>query len=383
MAEAITRQGRETSTSRPLWIWEPLLVFAASRLAVLVVPFLTLGLVPTHDGKAPPANLLIDAWIHWDAGWYLAIVQNGYWLDSDPMTSAQSPAFFPLYPLITRLVGGLTGDYRVAGLLVANLCLAVALVALFDLARRKLGEDNARWTIILLAFSPFALFFGSVYTESLFLLLAVASFWFAEREDWWLAGLCAGLCSATRLVGLGLAPSLVLLYFAWRHWHWRSIDRSALGLLFAPLGTALYAAYLWVVLGDPLLFYKTSAYGWRRYNIFKEGLDQLSPAVIGPGNYDLERAIGLAMALLWLLTIIPMLRRLGLGYACFVAVGVLVPLSAGLESLGRYVTVLFPAFMMLAACGQGRPTTRAVLLAGSAMLLGLFATLFVNYYWVV
>jgi hypothetical protein len=48
-------------------------------------------------------------------------------------------------------------------------------------------------------------------TESLFVLLTVASFYAAKREHWWAAGLI-GLCaSATRVTGVLLLPSLLVL----------------------------------------------------------------------------------------------------------------------------------------------------------------------------
>ena len=40
----------------------------------------------------------------------------------------------------------------------------------------RLGDDTARRTVLFLAVAPTSLFFGAVYSESLFLLLAVAAF---------------------------------------------------------------------------------------------------------------------------------------------------------------------------------------------------------------
>lgn len=38
---------------------------------------------------------MLDSWIRWDSGWYLQIINQGY-------HSAQSWAFFPLYPALIK-----------------------------------------------------------------------------------------------------------------------------------------------------------------------------------------------------------------------------------------------------------------------------------------
>ena len=86
-----------------------------------------------------------------------------------------------------------------------------ALVYLYALARETLGEDEARFALWLIAAYPFALFFGAVYTESLFLLGAAAAFYhFTKRQYGWasLWGLLVGL---TRPNGFELSLPLALL----------------------------------------------------------------------------------------------------------------------------------------------------------------------------
>ena len=64
---------------------------------------------------------------------------------------------------------------------------AAAFVLLYRLTRLRLGEEAARRTVLFLAVAPTSLFFGAVYSESLFLLLAVATFLLAERGRFWQA----------------------------------------------------------------------------------------------------------------------------------------------------------------------------------------------------
>jgi len=53
----------------------------------------------------------------------------------------------------------------------------------------------------LLAAFPFAYFFGALYTESLFLLLALLAFYAIERQKWGLAACMAFVAGATRPTG--------------------------------------------------------------------------------------------------------------------------------------------------------------------------------------
>ena len=133
---------------------------------------------------------VVDVWGRWDSDWFLRIAENGYsWPSS-------TPAFFPLYPLLVAGLGRLLlGHYLLAGVIVSLAAGAAAFVLLYRLTCLRLGEDAARHTILFLAVAPTSLFFGAVYSESLFLLLAVATFLLAERGRFWAAGGAAGLRS--------------------------------------------------------------------------------------------------------------------------------------------------------------------------------------------
>lgn len=365
------------------WIWEPLVVFGVSRGALFLLAFAGQVLVPLHPGSTvhpSPSSLFLNGWFRWDADWYLSIVIRGYsW---DPGAHSGNVAFFPLYPILVSLVGRLIGNFNLAALVASNLCFALALVLLYAFVLARFDRPVARRTVLFVAFAPFALFYGAVYTESLFLLCAVLSFWLVERDQWWLGCLVGMLCSMTRLIGLTLGPALLLLYLQQRKFQPRRIGWNILSLGLIPLGTALYAVYLGIRVGDPLAFYQASLYGWARYNIFVSGLGRLNPSGIHPGNYDLVLGFNLILALLVLIAAIPTFRLVGPAYAVFVVLATVIPLSAGLESLGRYVTILFPFYIVVSYYARGRLATRLIVF-GSAGALGLFTVLFVNWYWII
>jgi hypothetical protein len=366
------------------------LIFAVTRLGLFVFVLggeLLLprrGLTSAHVVPRRLSQLFVDSLNTWDAGWYTAIATSGY--SYNQTTHAGNVAFFPLYPLLVGSVLPLLPDARVAGILISNLLLAGALIVLYRLVAARLGPNTAKVTLVLLAVFPFAFFYSAVYTESLFLFLTTLAFYLTERERWWLAGVIGALAALSRLVGLALGPALLLAYVQRKSFQWRRFDAQLLAAAIVPLGTLLYAGYLLARFRDPLAFYTSSLYGWGRHNLFialQQGSQQwIDPTQLIPGDYDLVLQLNLLIALVWLLLVIPVGRRLGLGYAAFVLIGTVVPLSAGLESVGRYLAVLFPVFAVGASYLSQRWAYRLVI-AGSGMLLGLLAVLFANSYWII
>jgi Gpi18-like mannosyltransferase len=176
-----------------------------------------------------------------------------------------NPAFFPLYPLIMRLVGAISGlndtghEFRLTGVLVAGIFFVFAVYLLAQLFEVHLGTDVARTAGMFLLVSPFSFFLSAGYTESLFLLLVALTFLLANRRKWTLAAVVVSFATATRVTGLFLIPTLLLL--AWRH---REPLRNLITIvLVSPLGIAAYMAYTWRALGDPTCIpHRATGMGW-------------------------------------------------------------------------------------------------------------------------
>ena len=126
----------------------------------------------THD-----LGWVTDVWARWDSVWFLRIAEHGY-----GATRGVAAAFYPLYPLT---LAGPRPRLRRALRPRRHRRLArralVAFVLLYRLAEERLGAEGARRAVLYLAVFPMALFLGAVYTESLYLLLAIAAFLLAER----------------------------------------------------------------------------------------------------------------------------------------------------------------------------------------------------------
>jgi hypothetical protein len=346
-------------------------------------------------------GFLVDIWARWDSVWFLRIAEDGY-----GAAEAAAPAFYPLYPL---LVGGLgrvlLGHYVLAGVLISLAATLAAFVLLYRLALAKIGEDSAQRAVLYLAIFPFAVFLGAVYSEALFLLLALASFLMAERRRFLEAGVAAGLAWLTRPLGIALLPALVV--FAWR-----DADRpqALLRLAVAPALFALYPLYLWWKLDDPLAFVRAQAIwgrevswagplgglwdglraGWAGIRQLAAGSDTTRYwSAVQDADPDRVAAVNLEqLAFLVLFTALTVIawRRLGAPYGLFAALSLAIPLSVPSErwpllSLPRFGLVVFPCFLALAVLGA-RPRVHTAVVTVSAVLLGVVCVQWALWQWV-
>jgi hypothetical protein len=170
-----------------------------------------------------------------------------------------------------------------------------------------------------------------------------------------------------------------------RRLDWRAA-RDALALSLPPLGTLAYMAYCWWLFDAPLAYVTTSEAGWRRGHLRLDGLLQggrlLLPLWSWLWSADLKPLLfGLYAGLtaLFLATLPTIWRRLGPVYAFYAAASILVPIltTDQMVSEGRYLSVVFPTFLVVAYALRKRPRTRDALALALAIGLALFTILFV------
>lgn len=310
-----------------------------------------------------------------DGGWYIQLAKSGYEKKPFDLEREHNWAFFPLYPLTVRAVAGLTGNYRLVGIVLSNLFFFAALLLLHKTVI-AFGYDKAlaNRTIFYIAAFPTSYFFSLPWTTSLFLLLVVSSFLAAKRRVWWLAGVCAGLASATRYEGAFLFPALLIFY--WQSNRPLKPRADALGLLFAPLGLLAFMGYLYAITGNALAFVDAQA-AWRvRWGFFLQPLAgfMISPFELSAGwNF---RALNFAAAMLALVCGFVWLKRGEWVWAFYIIISVITPLSTvTLEGHARYVVVLFPVFLLLAVWGRSPvvdQTIRTVFLTLLTLMTAFF-----------
>ena len=394
---------RARLSRRPAWVGEAWAdvwpVFWRSRLLVLVVAacassFLVVSPEVARETGAPwlhpfgqwPLGGVVDFWLtplaRWDAIWYLAIAGDGYFPEAIPGNAGDKHAFFPLYPLLVRILSlnGGAGRVLAASQVVSLISLLVGLLCVHRLTVLELGRRHARPAVALLAFAPAAYFFSAPYTESLFLALTAGAFLAARTERWAAAAALGALAAATRNTGALLVVPLLLLYLQrpGTERPWAGLRRprvDVLWLALVPLGLAAYAWYLDRTTGDPFAFGTDQDPFGRTETVtpFEGAWDGARAFVVdgiaklgGAPDLAAQNVVNFLALLLAAAAIAGAARVLPLAYAAWAAISVLVPLCAPavgepLRAMPRYVLVLFPVWMWLAwACERRGWTSRVV-----------------------
>ncbi len=250
-------------------------VFVAFRLGLFALGVVVAGLLP-HNGDVgvpgwpapPPAgwSTAITGWESADALWYLRIGSQGYLADDG------SGAFFPLYPVLIRVVGVLTGGHwLLAAYLVSNLALLAALVLLYRLTALEFSDSMARKAVLYLCAFPTGFFLFAPYSESLFLALAIGALYTARTRRWGLAIPLAFLAALSRSPGVLLALPLAVeallqaRTLAGRA-RWTVLGQGAAAGTAAGAGLLAYLGFWQLKIGDwrhPIDLQKT---GWGKEN---------------------------------------------------------------------------------------------------------------------
>ncbi|MEU1629143.1 hypothetical protein ABZ746_28260 [Streptomyces sp. NPDC020096] len=211
-------------------------------------------------------------WLHaaltpWDNQWYVSIAEQGYphsfSYDANGQLTGNTLAFFPLYPLLIKVVGTLTGlGGQSASIAVAWLASAGAAVAVYRLGLRLYGARAALCLVLLVFTQPMAITLWIGYSESLFLLLAACCLLAAHRRAWLTAGGLAFLAGLTRSTGVAVALALAVAALP-PMWRARRIDWRALaGVAVGLLGVPLYMAWVGLRLGRLDAWLTIQRAGW-------------------------------------------------------------------------------------------------------------------------
>lgn len=393
------RAPRVASGPAAAWAWAAIrhpvlkvvLLVLAVRLATAGLAFLANVVFPLHQnqgfGVYRQPHLLLDPFARYDSGWYHGIARDGYaWVEG----GRSNLAFFPVYPLAMRAVGlwlgGLPSHYYLGGIIVSWAACLAAMLMLWRLARLDLDDAGADRSVVFALLHPGAFFLGVVYTESTYLLCAVAAMYGFRTSRWWLGGLAGALLTATRVTGILLLPALA--WAAWVALRDAKAQRSwpamvALGCV--PAGIVAYSAFCYSLSGNPLEW-MASITRWE-YTPGGHPLTSLwtlaATLVTQPYYYLTQHHAAPYDTLNGLLAIgalvlTPLVwRRFGTAYALVILCSLALPLSSGqYEGLTRYTAVLFPLPLLLGSVRS--PMLSSALVGASAVLYMLCLALFTN-----
>ncbi len=204
----------------PWWVQVGVLYVAARFVSACI--FMAAAL---HQGVNPWFPAKPDYWSFvniWDARWYGEILLNGYpdVLPTDGAGNVQENAwaFYALFPVLGRVVAGVTGLHPALSLtLIAMVCGLGAALVIYRLFRHKASHRTALWGTVFVSTFPVSPVLQVPYAESLnLLLLASALLLVVTRRYLWALPVVVLMC-LSRPTGVPFAAMAGLL-FLFRGW---------------------------------------------------------------------------------------------------------------------------------------------------------------------
>ncbi len=341
-------------------------VWLLSRLVMLaMVPVMNLLADTPHD--------ILYYMNPWDAEWYKEMAEEGYKFPR--ATGMANWAFFPLYPMLCALIRVITRGYintYAIGMFVSNVCIIIAVYyavrfAWIELDVNKYGRiDIENIIIFLMLAGPCAVYYGSMYTESLFTMCVVLCFYNTKKKNYMAAAVFAALASATRIVGCTLM--VVLLTDMYVNVYKQQEDKEGrvmtsikclikdvlsdakkfLALAICPLGIFVYMTFLKWFCGDAWAFYHVQK-AWRTQKLFPviEVLVKSCTGRLGVMS-DVKQINGIILGWLCVLTlllyVIMIVRK---HYACglFGITALIIPLTSSVMSTLRFIVGSFVVYI--------------------------------------
>lgn len=434
VTKSFRKYAAKPSTRTIFFIWLGWLVallgyqaFLQARLE-LARPDFALSWTPneTEAGNQDDKPYLIEpfmnAQVSWDSEFYLAIAVDGYnsslvrtvpavvaesqtladfWPFGLPpeakhaVPPSMSHAFFPMYPLATRVLSwplaviGMNpiATATLAAVAVSALGTLAGMLALYQLARDELDKDGALRTVFYLIIFPTGFFLAQVYTEGLFIGLAFWSLLLMRRGQLGWAAALAIAATFTRAVGVALVVPLAMAWWQtsdWKRWRARKISWPLVGAALI-VASPLIAFLVWKVsyyglvftavedvwFGRGLLDINNTIYTWgiAFQSLFGENTQAAA-------YYALE----FAAVIFGFAACMAGFRR----HPDLAAFGFLVIFfsftSGSAQGMLRYVLVAPPLFLLLARWGKNAAFDRAWTLA-SVLVMSVMAALFTFDMW--
>jgi len=155
MVEVFQRSQIKHLVMRWRWTIYPTVFFLCSRIALLGFSQIAMIVSPGLKWETGSRDFLqqypaLDGLCRWDCLWFEQIARQGYW-------EAKATNFFPLYPLMARILHVVTGlELHLALLVISNLAGFGSLCVIYRLFTKLADQEAARWGLALFAAYPFA-----------------------------------------------------------------------------------------------------------------------------------------------------------------------------------------------------------------------------------
>jgi Gpi18-like mannosyltransferase len=263
-------------------------------LSRMVITLAMVGIAPLLS--APPGGIEAEiGWglfSAWDSHHYQEIIEQGY-----SFTDELDPklAFFPLLPLLIKVLMLMGLSFAAAGTLISNIAFLGALILLYRWISQSQDPVTARWATLVLAWCPFSLFGSVIYTEGLFLALSLAALYCFEQKNYLWAGVWGSLATATRITGLAL-----VITFFWTAWREKRGLTAYLASGASSFGLIAYSIYCGLRFNHPFAYLVVQRQFWQPPQAFwgQGWIKMMAQLAIGHQNWK-HLALNLAFVDPW------------------------------------------------------------------------------------
>lgn len=364
------------------------------RIITYFISFIILRTIIYPLGEFDLSIILRD-WVRWDANNYIRIATLGYdgYYENGMATTL---VFFPLYSWIMKIFNIFIPSIEACGLIVSSICYSLGCVFLHALVSLDYNEKTAKKAVILISVFPFSFFFGAIMPESVFFFTGCACMYFACRRRFVISGILGALASLSRMQGLLLAVFFVTEWInAYKPFTlvreknyrslWRNIFAKLTPVLIMPVGTLIYLYQNYKVTGDAFKFleYQETVWGQHAQYFGITVADNFNNILNEFQTGSSTMCIWLPQFVLFFLccaTLIYGIRRHKSGYILFLVLYLIMNYTPSLLlSGGRYMTVAFPMFIILADFFEKHPKLWDGVIIVSSILFGVYMGVYLNY----
>lgn len=285
-----------------------------------------------------------------DAPHYLEIAKNGY---ASVGETANNIVFYPLYPILIKMLGVVFRSYPFTGLIISYACFGIASAYMYKLMRLDYDLEKSADALLLMFIAPYGMFFMSIHTESLFLMLSIMVIYYSRKESWLIAGILGFFAALTKSQGVLLLVPVAyeIILESVRD---KKFRLNGLYALLIPLGFIMYLVLNKAVHGGFFAFVAHQAAApW--YNSAKWVSESLATSYsVGKDNFSLSLIIYAPQIILFFaavsLIFAGLYKKVRTSYLAFMGVYVLVTYFHGwMLSGARYITSCAVVYIIMAA----------------------------------
>lgn len=336
---------------------------------------------------------LKSAFKTWDGQHYTYLSEQGY------VRGAVSNAFPPLFPSLIAALSILIKDSVLAGLFVSNMLSFIAFYIFYLLVKQLYNRTIAYYSLLFLLAFPTSFYFSLVYSESLFFVLTVISFYFLYQKKYFFVSLIALFIPLSRSIGVFMSIPFLTYYFFEHHALSlrNTIDeiikkaiKPTIFLFLSPLlGMGIYFSYMYLATGNALEVFHAASFFVSRHSFFY----LLEPIaffrVLFSGPFSIHgfttSVIDRMFFLGFLFSLYIIYKKTTPSFFTYALVmGLIYIISGTFMSYTRHLLIIFPLFIAFAIILEKEKyiALRFFLLYGMITLQTLFLIMHSLNYWV-